>query len=187
MWGLRVSTPAGRHSYHLPVWANTGSCCWNASVPLALKATVQHCLVIPNAIVINTPPLVSIIFLELMALLEAQGWVFPCWCQRWMPSWSCALLAWGEHENTLVLGGAVHGRGDIAGEMQAGTHGQSHSKGAGSQTLSNSWGGGDGWPCRETLWGFLEWGQGLSIPELFQALVHYSPQTDVINETSCFM
>lgn len=108
MWGLRVSTPAGRHSYHLPVWANTRSCCWNASVPLALKATVQHCLVIPNAIVINTP-LVSIIFLELMALLEAQGWVFPCWCQRWTPRWSCALLAWGEHKNTLVLGGQFMG------------------------------------------------------------------------------
>lgn len=70
--GPRVSPPAGRHSYHLPIWANTGSCHWNASVPLTLKATVQRCLVIPSAIVINAPPLLSVIFLELMVVAGAQ-------------------------------------------------------------------------------------------------------------------
>lgn len=50
----------------------------------------------------------------------------------------------GEARGDSCPQGAVHGRGDIAGEMHAGTHGQSHSKGAGSHTLSDSWGGNDG-------------------------------------------
>lgn len=49
-----------------------------------------------------------------------------------------ACVGWAQEDSCPH--GEVHGRGDIAGETHVGTHGQSHSKGAGSQTPREWWG-----------------------------------------------
>lgn len=62
---------------------------------------------------------------------SAQGWIFPRWCQSWVPSWSCALLRVSTRR--LLSSGAAHGRGDTAGERPS-TRMQSH-----SQTPGTAW------------------------------------------------
>lgn len=158
--GSQVCPAAGRHSYHLPVWARLAAA-EMLQLPVLQKAQCSTA-VLAQTLERSTSSfsLCCIARGDSGGRISAQGWVCPCW----VPSWSCALL--GVSRTRFVSCGAALERGDIAGERPAGP---------GTATQGQLGMRGD--LCRETLRDSQEQGgQGLSLPELSQARVHYSPR-----------
>lgn len=111
---------------------------------------------------------------------------FPSLVSELSTQWELCPACVGGARGDLCPRGPFHRRGDIAAEMCAGTRGQVMARVLGARPRATAGEAVTG-DLAERHCGTFWNKQGPSLPVLFQARVHYSSQTDVINETSHFM